>query len=382
MPLWTRAARVVAAAEDNAQLTRAAAPAAASLSIPTYADWAGVITEESAKRIPAFLRGLRLISGTVAQLPLIAYRDGAVSRDQPRLLQQPEPDVARWITLQRTAEDLVCHGRAYWRIRDTTSQNYPRTVEQLDALEVGDDRSNDPHHVHVGGLRVPKSDPTTPTARAGDVIAFYGFDNGVLHIGATVLQTAIALEEAVQRYAETPLPTMALKNTGADLPADQVNALLDAWEKARATRSTAYLNAAVDTETYGWDAAQIQLVEARNQAAVQIARLLGLDPMWVGANIPGGGSTLTYTNRVDLRKDFVDLTVGDYLTVIEQRLSMRDITPTFTNNHVAFDVSEFLRSSLERRTEMVATLLPLGVLTVDEARDFLEYSPTRKGGLV
>ena len=86
------------------------APNAATLTVPTWADFIGIINEETAKGVPAFLRALRLISGTIANMPLVAYRGAAPSPDQPRLLRQPEPDVPRWNTLENTVEDLVLYG--------------------------------------------------------------------------------------------------------------------------------------------------------------------------------------------------------------------------------------------------------------------------------
>ena len=102
-----------------------------------------------------------------------------------------------------------------------------------------------------------------------------------------------------------------------------------------------------------------------------------MDASWLNANTPGGGTTLTYTNRVDLRKDLYDFTLLDFCQIIGQRLSMRDVTPTLTSNLVAFDYSEFMRTNLEARTNIVATLLPLGVVSVDEAREFLQFAPDR-----
>jgi phage portal protein BeeE len=101
------------------------------------------------------------------------------------------------------------------------------------------------------------------------------------------------------------LPSIALKNSGADLPPDAVQELLESWEAARATRSTAYLSSVVDTETFGFSPAELTLTEARNFSALEIARLFNLDGFWIGANM--AGASLSYSNRVDLRKDLIDL---------------------------------------------------------------------------
>jgi hypothetical protein len=96
------------------------------------------------------------------------------------------------------------------------------------------------------GLDVNAFPPSDPFYWRGqqvatrDVIKFYGDGNGGwLRNGATAINTAASLEAATLMYSESPIPTVALKNNGADLPAEQVDALLEAWEDARANRSTA-----------------------------------------------------------------------------------------------------------------------------------------------
>jgi hypothetical protein len=335
---------------------------------------------EAAMRVPAFARATRLISGTVAQLPLTQWR-GTATVPGTGLLAQPEPDVPVWVTLQRLVEDLAHYGRGYWEVRDLDANGYPTRVRLLAAANCTED-ANRPGMIQVadgqGRTRLlPVSHPAGPGSAIGSVIVFTGYRNGVLTDGWDVIENALAWERAAQHYAEYPLPQIALKNEGADMPPEDVNALLTAWEAARADRSTAYLNSVMSAESFGWSAADLALTDARNTSAVQIARLFNLDPMWVGASIPG--SSLSYANRVDMRKDLIDLTLSDYMSPIEQRLSMHDVTPTVSNNLVRFSTNEFLRSNLEARAAMVAQLLPLGVITEDEARDFLRDTPTPIG---
>lgn len=297
------------------------------------------------------------------------------------LLSQPEPDVPVWVTIQRTVEDLLHYARAYWEVRDVNDAGYPVRVRLLAAAHTSPSQTRADHVMYAGEMgrtrELPISQPWGPGTNIGSVIVFTGYRNGVLTDGWETITNAIALEDAARRYADAPLPQVALKNEGADLPPSEVEALLTAWEDARNNRSTAYLNSVMSAETFGWSAAELQLTDARNTMAVQIARLMNLDPMWIGASVPG--SSLSYANRVDMRKDLIDLTLTDYMAPIEQRLSMRDVTPTLTSNHVRFNTNEFLRSNLEARTQVVATLYPLGLLSDDEARDFLRDTPTPRG---
>jgi len=374
MPFWTRSSDVINRAEAIASETREHIPA---FTIPTWADVsAGAVTEPVAMSVPAFARGVTLITGTIANLPLRQYRGGREVANT--FMEQPEPDRAYWVTMQRTVRDLLLYGRAYWLVVDTfapdsVGHTWPRRVRQIDAAETADDRQQPT--VRYRTTEYTKSAGRGPGVTAGQVIEFYGQAHGVLEFGAEAILTAKALEEAARNYADAPIPSIALKNTGADMPRDQVIALLDAWESSRQNRSTAYLTSAVDVQQMGWSSRELQLVEARTESAIQIARVLNLEPFQVGANLPG--SSLSYSNRQDQRVDLRDYTLAPLLRPIEQRLSMRDVTPTETTNQVRFDMGEFLRASLGERVDIVTKLRGLGeeVITVDEARDFLNYTP-------
>jgi len=341
----------------------------------------------AAMRIPAFKRGVTLISGTVAQLPLGVYRDGVrLEPDQVSLdVGQPERFTAYQVTMQKTVMDLIAYGRAYWRVvevsnpqDDTLQRVWPRNVQYIPAPDVSDEGMEEPtvRLSETGDVR--KSSRNAIGTRVGDVIEFYSPAGAVLSNGGTILNGALSLEIAVGQYANAPMPSMALKNEGADLPTDQVHALLDAWEEARRTRATAYLSASVDVETFGWSARDLQMVEARNESAVQVARLLNLDPYWVGASLPG--TSTTYANRVDMRRDLLDLTCAVYMNCVEQRLTMRDVTPTKYRNVVEFDTSNFLRLNLQERVNIVTQLQPLGVISDEQAQSLLAFNPSNTAG--
>lgn len=387
MPLFGRAARVrgdASALSGVVQLAEAGAvsdPVAAAADGTISARLLDAITRARSTRVtrqvalgvPAFARGLQLITGSVASLPLREYADGVAQPARP-LLARPDPSRASFTVVRDLADDLVCYGRGYWQVTDVAGDGpytYPVSVRALPAGEVGEDA--DPRWIVHDGRRLRVSDPTTPGTVRGDVLVFGGWD-GVLTFAADTIALAAALETTVRTYAATPAPQTALKNTGADLPPDKVDELLDAWEDARASRVTAYLSAAVDVEKLSWNAADLQLVDARNQAALEVGRALNLDPVWIGATPGGGGQSLVYQNRVDLYRQLVDTTLAAVFHPIEQRLSLWDATPR--SREVRFDLSGFLRSNAEQRAELVAKLLPLGVMTVDEARALMEYAPT------
>lgn len=319
------------------------------LVVPTWAEFAA-FQGLAAQTVPAYTRGLRLISGTVAQLPLMG----------PAWLAQPEPALPYWATMQRLVEDLVQHAAGYWLIGDVAGGQISY-VTGLPAADCTVDRGV----VRMGDKEYPVSNPTgKPTP--GRVIVFTGYRDGTLTLGTPAMTTAVALDALARHYAEQPNPTQALQNTSNyELSDTEITELLDGWKAARREGTAAYLNAGVDLKESGFSAEQLQLEALTNMSALQAARLLNLDPMWVGASV--SGSSLTYTNRVDARQDLIDLTLTDYTSPIAQRLSMPDAAGV----PVDFSTAAFLRANLSERSRMAIDLFQAGIITLAEARAFV-----------
>lgn len=314
----------------------------------------GTVLEAVAFQVPALVKALKTYSHTISAFPLRQYVNGAqvVTRT---FLMQPSKGTTYSAEMMRLVNDLLLHDRAYWRVIERTWDNFPAAIVRLPAIDV----------VESNGEVLYKGSPVP----LNQLIRFDGDGlGGWLKTGYTAITTAAALEDATFRYADAPLPSMILKNTGADLPADQVDAILDAWEQARQDRATAYLNSTLDAQPQGWNAAELQLVDAKNHAAIQIARMANLDPIWTGAGVPG--SSLTYSNRVDLYRQLLDTGLTPVMNLITQRLSMNDVTPR--GHTVTFDTSVFLRGNPADLASLVSTLLPLGIITTDEGRALMD----------
>jgi len=83
---------------------------------------------------------------------------------------------------------------------------------------------------------------------------------------------------------------------------------------------------------------------------------------------------MTYQNIIDGRKEFVAYSLQPFLSAIENRLSMDDITRR--GNVVRFALDEsFLRADTMARLLAIEKMLTLDLITVDEARALEELSP-------
>ena len=201
----------------------------------------GSSTRLNAMQVPAFVNALKTYTHTISAFALREYvYDSPVAARS--FLAQPSRTLPYSAVMQRTLTDLLMYDRAYWLVTERTWDGFP---SQIKVMRVEDTTDTPAYYAGIEDTAQPPADPfyylgqRVPTS---DVIKYYGGgEGGWLKNGATAINTAAALEAATLMYSETPIPTVALKNSGPDLPAAQVDLLLDAWEEARANRGTAYL---------------------------------------------------------------------------------------------------------------------------------------------
>lgn len=334
----------------------------ASLNVPfTY------VTRDEAMTVPAVARARNIIAGTLASLPLELYNNRDEELPKPRWMKQPDPHSAYGTMMAWTIDDLLFNGNAYWQIIEVYKEDgRPSAFRYINYNRVTPKYGQDMHMVEgylVDGANVPNNG-------LGSLITFQALDEGVLKRGAPTIKTAIALEQAAKRSAEEPVPNGVLKNTGMDLPEDQVMNLLARFKAARNTRATAYMTSNLEYQPMQFDNAQLQLVESRKAIQTMIAQMMNVPAYLLDAET---GGSLTYNNAEGQKRYLVDFSLRNIITVLENRLSMDDIT--ITGQHVRFDLDDFLRGNPTERAAFYRDVVPLGILTVDEARAMEDLSP-------
>ena len=320
------------------------------------------VTRREALSVPACSRGRNVIVGTAASLELHVKRKFDDSRVEPTptIISQPDKNMPTAVVYGMTAENLLFHGVAYWQIKEIDpATGRPSQIRWIDAPRVSQVLDSTGEIVIGYQLEAQR----LPDNGIGSLIQFTGIDpDGILNRGGRTLRTAAALERAVFNYAETPTPSVVLK---ANVPMDsnKATAILTAWKQARQTKGTAFLSDNVDMQSVGFNAADLQLTEAREYLAKEIARLMNIPAYYLDA----ATNSMTYSNVTAERRALLDFSLRPLLTAIEQRLSMDDVT--VSTQYVEYDLDDFLRGNPLERADVYQKLIPLGVLTVEEARE-------------
>jgi HK97 family phage portal protein len=332
----------------------------------------GVMTavgRDEAMSVPSVARCRNLIVGTIAGLPLELYRKSTGEElGSPLWLEQPSVSQPRSVTMAWTVDSLIFFGVAYWRVTEVYfDDGRPARFEWIAPGRVSyttDANTNFITQYTVDGSPVPMSG-------LGSLITFQAQDEGILQRGARTLRSAIDLEKAMRVATSTPMPSGVLKNTGADMAAEEVQAILAAWKSAREQRATAYLTSTLDYQPTSFSPRDMMFVDAIQNTATQIARMMNVPAYYISADM---NNSMTYANVQDERKQFVALSLAPYINAIQDRLSMDDITAR--GNIVKFDIdSAFLKTDPMERLNVIEKMLTLGLITLDQAMEMEDLTP-------
>ena len=323
-------------------------------------------TRAEAMSVPTVARARGIITSSVASIPLEVRtkRDGARVEDPPRVINQPDPRIPGSATYAFLAEDLLFYGYGYLRILELYAETYRiRSAERINPIRVGiqtNANGTEIEYYTIDGMAIP-------TTGVGSLAVFYGNDEGLLHRAGRTIRAGAELERAAAMYAREPVPSMVLKSTGANLPADRISKLLESWSASRRNRSTAFLNGDIDMVSVGFDPEKLQLNQARSYVATELARAAGIPAYYVDAE---SGSSMTYSNATSAKESLVNFSLRPLMTSIEERLSMTGMANDFVpaSQEVKFNLDDYLRGSAFERAQVYEIMNRIGALTPDEIR--------------
>lgn len=282
------------------------------------------LTRAEAMTVPTVARARRLIACSIARMPIRVWRgDEDVS---PIWLTRTDGEVSPWHRMVWTIDDLIFEGWSLWSLRRGNEG------EVLEATRVRPDRWHLDEHgeIHID---------SQPVA-AADVCLIPGPDEGVLSFGKLAIRHAGKLVRAADRAADTPTATVNLAQTNDyKLTPPERDEMIAAWAKARRGENggVSFTSNGIKAEEMGAIAEHL-LIEGRNAASVDIARVMGLPAAMVDAT--GPKASLSYETAEGKASEFIDYGLSPFMSAITERLSLDDMTPR--GQIVKFDVDDYV----------------------------------------
>lgn len=365
-----------------------------SISDPVLAEWlslgtpnyAGVnVSEHSALGVSAFWRGVSLISGAVAGLPLRTIRDVEGTRTRvASFLDDPGAPVGLtpFAWKEMVVAHAILHGTAYLAhvyngagsLAGLTPIHPCAVTAEWDDTRPGGKRFT---ATLIDGTR-REYDARTMTQVMG--LSLDGLRGlSLIEVARNGLGTAIAGDRAAARMFSNGATFAGLVTPDEDLEEGEAKAIkssLDAkvagWENAG---SVAVVNRKLTFTPWTMSQKDAQWLESRQFSVQDIARWLG-----VPANLlMDPGAVSTWGTGVEIQnRGLAKFTLAPWTARFEQALSRLLPAPRFAE----FDYAGLERPTPEQEIRLLIEQVEGGLLTVNEARHIRNLPPVPGGDVL
>lgn len=327
--------------------------------------------------VPAIQRAVSLISNTTGSLSIQGFRNGVPMAEAPRVIVRPDPFLTPRESYRDMAYCLATRGETVLWIasRDSDGLASALVVVPLAEIRVEENPRNRLFPLYTWGtVRSTRFSAANP---AGNFVHItYLKEPGQLRgvgplqlCGAATSVTVEAQEWAANFYADGGHSRELIKVVGETTEAEA--AALKAQWIAGPNNVPRVIDAGIESVTDSAVNTQgAQMLDARQHQNGEAARMFGIPGSLL--EYQQAGSSLTYQNLEGEFTKFVRSSLApNYLEPIEQALT--DLLPRSTV--ARFNVKGFLRADAKTRAEVYEKLVPLGVLSVEEARQEEGYAP-------
>lgn len=299
-----------------------------------------------AMSVPVIARSRDLHASVAAQVRLEMYNEvwdettgEMVAKPiAPRSwLRQPDPALPYSTLMAWTIDDLFFFGRAFWLITSRTADGFPASFTRLPAAMVTTRDQPGPvffapsNQVYFQGGQIDEN----------DLVQFISPIQGIIYQSVQAVQTAIRLEAARFRNANSSMPSGVLRQVGGEpLSATELADLSAAFNAARENNQTAALNEFLEYTETAATPDKMLLIDAADYQARDLTRLTNIPPYLAGISI----GSYSYTTSQSAREDLYVFGTRAYLECIGQTLSMNNVLPKGTM--CRFDIDDYLSSMI------------------------------------
>lgn len=295
-----------------------------------------------AMQVPAISRARDLHASVISAMPLKMYRERWNETDRemiyedlaPRTwLRRPDPAIPYETLMAWTFDDLFFFGRAFWYITSRTQDGYPASFTRLPAGSITTEDQSGPVWYAPSNAVYFQGGAIDPDL----LVQFISPLQGVIYSSEQAIATALKIEDARYRNANTAIPSGILKQTGGEpLSATELADLAAAFNAARSSNQTAALNEFLSYEATTATPDKMLLIESAQFSALQMAQICNIPPYLLG--VPTG--SYAYTNSKESRWDLWLYGTKTYAECITSTLSANAYLPNGT--YCEFDTNEYL----------------------------------------
>lgn len=320
---------------------------------------------EEAMGVPAIHGAVTLIANTVGSLSLETFQNGSVLTDPlriPRITMRPNPLTKPYDFWRDTAWYLATRGEFWWWIAARDSDNLPLALFCVPPWEIrveSNQRNRLRPTIFWGDAKIPNEDIIGHRYLPDDVHPYRG--KGPLQRSNAAISVAVEADAWAGNFFSGSLPSV-IGTTDEDL-GDTDLQLLDKQWLEKDNNLPRWMTNGVKLGEPPYNAEKAQLTQTRQNQVGEVARMFNMPGSLLEYNMPG--ASLRYQNDEQIWTDFQRRCLSpSYLEPIEQAMS--DLL--VRSMSARFNLDQLLRADSKTRAEIYNLTVPLGIDTVEEAR--------------
>jgi HK97 family phage portal protein len=336
------------------------------------------VTVQSALRVPAFSAGVNFLARTLATPTLEAFRETnkgptkVSGRLQTLVRDAPNPEWSSFAARVFFWTNCFLYGRGLFAILRSNGQPYELWPMNVPAVRVTMDEFGRKSYTVTSSTGQPLPGKRFSSADVIDV-PFMLSSNMVnvlspITVGEKALQLALAMQDYGSNFfAGGGVPPLALKGPipqgeqALKRRADDVRRAIQAAKD----RGEPFFDIPPDHELtpVGVDPEKGQMTDARRLQNEEIARILGVPPVFIQDL-----SKLTYSNAEQQDLQLVKHTVSHHCSALEQEMNLKLFGQMNGRRYVRHDLDTLLRGDFKTRMEGLARSVQGSIRTPQEAR--------------
>jgi HK97 family phage portal protein len=343
------------------------------------------VNQNSAMNCVPYFAGVRLISETIGQLPLIEYvrleprgKERATNRILYRLLHDaPNPEMSAMSFKETMQGHVITWGNAFAEIQ-WNPDGYPEALWPLrpDKMQVGRD---DITKELIYAYRLPTGETVKLPAYRIWHLPGFGFDGIIgydsIYLAKEAIGMALAMEEYGARFFGNGANPGGVLEHPNKLSAPAQENLRKSWNEMHQGLSNqhriAILEEGMTYKQTGIPPENAQFLESRKFQLDEIARLLHIPPHMIGDL-----DRATFSNIEHQAIEFVTYTMQPWLVRWEQTCNRKLLLP-FERNLFFFEflVDALLRGDSQARATFYKELFYMGAFSPNDIREKENMNP-------
>jgi len=357
------------------------------------------VNEHTAMRVTAVYACVRVISETIASLPLQIFnhtdmgKEKALNHPLYRLLHdEPNPETTSFVFRETLISHLLLFGNAYAQIlrngKGEVTALYPLMPNQMSVNRASNGQ------IYYTYTKMPDDGFKGKNAQSGNQyclkssevlhIPGLGYDGLIGYSPITMARNAIGMAMSIEEYgakffANGARPGGILSHPGVIKNPDKIR---ESWnylfKGSQNSHQVAILEENMQYHPIGISPNEAQFLETRKFQINEICRIFRVPPHMVGDL-----ERATFSNIENQSLEFVKYTIDPWVVRWEQAIQKSLLSQSEKLEYfVKFNVDGLLRGDYESRMKGYATGIQNGFLSVNDVRrlENLDLVPDEKGG--